>query len=310
MATTKRHKRKPFGTSAANVLNSKKRPSHTRHSKSDRASSPHLCDKQTSRNPGKKHPGKRGSETTENIGRTQGTRLDAREDAIPDAEKRRDSKTPKTNNTSAIMGACSSKNGLNLREAREKPKSTKRATKCRPIAKLDPSPIQRPDPLSSKASASEAKRPSNPTRSKGKISRDKFVSALSKRLFPSKRSTQGHLSLKKNTESNNPIDGMSPPGRHYASSDMDTAGSTPEKDSPLITSPFTKLDPVAEGEGIASDPVAVDVDSGLLAREENTRKHVDLKTTSAGNQPVHFVFWIVPHVKSQCCLFFYISHKM
>ena len=201
MSEVKTHKRKPFGKSAENALNSKKDPAQKNGSKQD---------------------GRGGTSTT---------RFDPKA-----TEKRRDSKTPK-------MG--------NLTSARDK---HMKSAGHHPAAKLDPSPIKRPDPTTASTLHSTISRP-------GTKQRGEFVAASLKRLFPSKNSTINQPRAK--TKSGRPI----APNPAHASSDMTTVRSAPEKDPPLVMSPLTKPDPIAKDQG-----------GDILERVEENCMHVERNT--------------------------------
>jgi hypothetical protein len=126
------------------------------------------------------------------------------------AEKRRKSKTPKTNNLSSIGGAYDIQTDFVKRQiicdATEKSK-----------ALPDPSPVRRPDPTSLFA----------PTR-------DSFVASSLQRLFMPSHSKVIAAASSKRSEQD-------------ISSDMDTDSSSADNISPLMTSPYDKPDPDAIG---------------------------------------------------------------
>jgi hypothetical protein len=186
MSAVKNHKRKPFGKSAENALNSKKEPVQKVGSKQD---------------------GRGGTSTT---------RFDPKA-----TEKRRDSKTPKMGNLTSVGGAYDPKKEFEAPRPRgDKRDQHRKSAGQHPAAKLDPSPIKRPDPTTTtKAPHSTVNRP-------GTKQRGGFVAAAK-------------------TKSGRPI----APNLAHASSDTKTVRSTPEKDPPLVMSPLTKPDPIARDEG-------------------------------------------------------------
>ena len=186
MSAVKNHKRKPFGKSAENALNSKKEPVQKVGSKQD---------------------GRGGTSTT---------RFDPKA-----TEKRRDSKTPKMGNLTSVGGAYDPKKEFEAPRPRgDKRDQHRKSAGQHPAAKLDPSPIKRPDPTTTtKAPHSTVNRP-------GTKQRGGFVAAAK-------------------TKSGRPI----AHNLAHASSDTKTVRSTPEKDPPLVMSPLTKPDPIARDEG-------------------------------------------------------------
>lgn len=156
---------------------------------------------------------------------------------------RRDSKTPKTNNLTTIGGAYGLGDNFGLK--RKKPtKSKKRRDKAANRRGIDPSPLKKPDPSASSSVIAPSKQPNSKTSVKSILSsalkrstsdqfnkRDAEVGA--KVAAPSAASSLVNTS-RSPTPANNEYDQLS---------DMDTACSTPEKESPLITSPHNKLDP-------------------------------------------------------------------
>ena len=161
---------------------------------------------------------------------------------------RRDSKTPKTNNLTTIGGAYGLGGDYGLNPMRKKPtKSKKRRDKAANNKKPpDPSPLKRPDPDPSTSVIAPSKQPKSKTSVKSIIS-----SAL-------KRNKSNQFNKRDATEVSakvaapsaaasslvNTSRSLPPANNEYDQlSDMDTACSTPEKESPLITSPRNKPDP-------------------------------------------------------------------
>jgi hypothetical protein len=206
MSAVKNYKRKPFGTSAKNALNSMKKPVQK---------------------DGSNHDGRGGTSTT---------RFDPNA-----AEKRRDSKTPKMGNLTSTGGAYDLKEEFEAPRPRgDKRDQHLKSAGHQPAAKLDPSPIKRPDPTTTKALHSTVNRPGNSKKRDGSTKQcGGIVAASLKRLFPSKNSTINQPRAK--TKSGRPV----APNPAHASSDMKTVRTTPEKDPPLVMSPLTKPDPIA-----------------------------------------------------------------
>ena len=148
-------------------------------------------------------------------------------------EKPRKSKTPKMHNLSSRGGA------YDFQADFVEKKLPNDGTARRKAVKPDPSPVKRPDPTSkaikSNCSLSAAP-PTNklqPPTPKLINHRDSFIQSSLGRLFkPSQPFSGQRLITSRCTE-------------HEASSDMDvdTECSTPEKTSPLVTSPYNKPDP-------------------------------------------------------------------
>jgi hypothetical protein len=152
-------------------------------------------------------------------------------------ETRRDSKTPKMGNLTSVGGAYDPKKEFEASRPRGDTRGQHlKSAGNHPAAKLDPSPIKRPDPTTTKTPHSTVNRP-------GTKQRGGFVAASMKRLFPSKDSTINQHRAK--TKSGRPI----APNRAHSSSDMKMVRSTPETDPPLVMSPLTKPDPIARDEG-------------------------------------------------------------
>ena len=268
MSVAKKHKRKPFGTSAGNVLILKKRSVNKTSAARHHSSQPSPPTHGGKRKP---HPNesKRGGASSSAHNNAKSFAAAAQKESIPNnaAAKRRNSKTPKTSNLTAAAGAYDLNKEFDLgRRPRGKHQNglSKRAAGHRPAAasKPDPSPTKRPDPSAAAVTSNNAppllsktKRSSKSTKRVGAATsskNDNFISASLKRLFPSREST-------KNRQRAKDPKGSNPPGRHNAISstmDAETACSTPEQDSPLnksldrplIKSPLTKPDPIAKGE--------------------------------------------------------------
>jgi len=198
MSATKKQKRKPFGTSAANALIPKKRSVHrSGYSKSGRVSLQHVPVKpkqRLHRNPSK-YDGRRGASIDES--KHNGRRREhllAKKEIDPNAAKRRDSKTPKTSNRSTVGGAYNLKNDFDLCRPQEGQHPPKKEASRRSITKPDPSPTKLPDPSSSNTLPFKAKDPSEPTKHDGAVKRYGFVSASLKRLFPLKDAVKNRSS--------------------------------------------------------------------------------------------------------------------
>ncbi|KAL9187399.1 hypothetical protein ACHAXT_001502, partial [Thalassiosira profunda] len=241
-------KRRPFGTSAGNAFLLRKRADKAaagggRHTQ--REPSPTREEGgQRNATESKQRDG-RGKTAARPNGHPRKKKSAALRDIDPNnmaaAARRRDSKTPKANNLSAAPGAYGLGSGLEFDSQKPRAKAKAGAkngaadtSRQQPGRKPDPSPVKLPDPSAANAKA---------TRRASKSSKrgDKFVAASLKRLFSGAKGDPR---------------GASPPGRRRdggGSSDMDTACSTPpERDSPLITSPQGKPDPVAKDEGKAA----------------------------------------------------------
>jgi len=153
---------------------------------------------------------------------------------------RRDSKTPKAGNLTSTGGAYALKtDDWEVIEPHGKGRRQRRDGQHLPrrTAMLDPSPVKRPDP-STKSPTVQRSKIVRPVKSTNRDDSTKqkqqqqqhggIVVASLKRLFPSSNQNgHGHS--------------IGP------SSPTHTASSTPEKDSPLITSPRMKPDPIAKG---------------------------------------------------------------
>eukprot|EP00986_Skeletonema_menzelii_P007086 scaffold2736_cov212-Skeletonema_menzelii.AAC.6 len=145
---------------------------------------------------------------------------------------RRDSKTPKASNLTTIGGAYGLVNdflGMNPTRKKVHAKSKQKLMDRRDAAKKkpDPSPLKRPDPTAStQPSASLSQQPK-----KNKSSVKSIIASALKR-GKSGRSNKGDAKFYSTAGVDN-----------ESLSDMDTAVSTPEKASPLITSPHEKPDP-------------------------------------------------------------------
>jgi hypothetical protein len=187
---------------------------------------------------------------------------------------RRDSKTPKTNNLTTIGGAY----GFGDESMRKKPtKSKKRRDKAANNKKPDPSPLKKPDPTS-------VKQPKSKTSVKSIIS-----SALKRSKSDQFKKRDTEVGAKVAAPS--PAASLAPANNEYDQlSDMDTACSTPEKESPLITSPITRPDPPTKSISHSKDgrsrqsqmePVAKnDPDAGAL----NDRKVMGKKNRRPGKR--------------------------
>lgn len=145
---------------------------------------------------------------------------------------RRDSKTPKASNLTTIGGAYGLVNdflGMNPTRKKVHAKSKQKLMDRRDAAKKkpDPSPLKRPDPTAStQPSASLSQQP------KKKKSSVKSIIASALKRGKSDTSNKGDAKFYSTAGVDN-----------ESLSDMDTAVSTPEKASPLITSPHEKPDP-------------------------------------------------------------------
>ncbi len=163
-----------------------------------------------------------------------------------DPPPRRDSKTPKASNLTTIGGAYGLGDeflGVNPTRRKKHPKSKQRLLERRDNAakkKPDPSPLKKPDPTAaakSTASSSLSRQP------KKKSSVRAIVSSALKR-------SKSDKSNKRDAEFTS-TNGVAHPPSNESLSDMDTAGSTPEKNSPLITSPHEKPDPPTRSTEVA-----------------------------------------------------------
>ncbi|KAL7551895.1 hypothetical protein ACHAWF_015873 [Thalassiosira exigua] len=248
-------KRKPFGSNAANTVGAKKHrvAQKSRRPKEGAAPSRSLANlTKNDLNQRKSHRGGGGSKaaaakhkSTAAAPRGRGPDRDA-------TERRRDSRTPKTSNLTAAAGAYDLRKEFDLclpRGGKKKKHPSKQGSKGGPTAargrpaapagaRPDPSPVKLPDPSALRAPTSKAKRSGESAGHGGAPNRgDNFVSASLKRLFSSKGSTNDAEPAR---------DGRTDGLVEHETSDMDTACSTPEKDSPLITSPLDRPDPVGE----------------------------------------------------------------
>ena len=291
----KQHRRKPFGTSAGNALILKKRPSAAA-----------VINKSSTHDNGRQHLSKshRHQQHTSTSRQTkqEKTRPDSSKEAA--AEKRRDSKTPKTSNLTATAGAYDLSKEFGLDQQLRPKRGGKHKTKPskndavvaggaqhnnlhRPPAsksKPDPSPIKRPDPSSSlpdsktkRTSKSNTTKSNNGNNSK----RDGFVAASLKRLFPSKTSSKldNEQQPTKSTENHDKNERSIEPAD--SSSDRDTECSTQqpkdEDNSPLITSPLTKPDPIAKGED--------EEDVTTYEKKDDARRKATTKPVAASWKP-------------------------
>lgn len=135
--------------------------------------------------------------------------------------------------------------GVNPTRKKKHPKSKQRLLDRRDAAKKkpDPSPLKKPDPTAAARSnsslLSQQPKKKNPVRS--------IVSSALKRGKSDK-------SNNRDAEFTSTAEGavaVNPPSSNESLSDMDTAGSTPEKYSPLITSPHEKPDPPTRSADVA-----------------------------------------------------------
>ena len=254
----KKHRRKPLEPSAGNYLvQKKKRPLHGKADRHPNKSLPPTKPSQTqtkSKIESKQRRHEHAASSTRAVERKQPMKT---KDA-DGTTKRRYSKTPKASNLSTAGGAYSLRNEELDELSRPLAKISKtskisstqnRLTTLTATAKPDPSPIKRPDPSAvskkKKFSAKSAKHEATTAK------RDNFVAASLKRLFPSSKSlttANNFNSIAKPTTTKDQPREPTDPSPNHASSDMDTACSTPEKDSPLIKSPLTRPDPIAKDE--------------------------------------------------------------
>lgn len=169
-------------------------------------------------------------------------------DASP--HPRRDSKTPKASNLTTIGGAYGLGDdffGMMNPTRKKKHAKTKKN-------KPDPSPLKKPDPTATTKSIISSKQP------KGTSSVTSIFSLALKRSksdHAKKRDAKGTTYAVAAIAMNN-----SP------SSDMDTACSTPEKESPLITSPCEKPDPPTRSSTVVAAVI------------KHSQKQKELSTTS------------------------------
>lgn len=152
---------------------------------------------------------------------------------------RRDSKTPKTNNLTTIGGAYGLGDEFGLNPMRKKPTKRRKAANHK---KPDPSPLKKPDPSASSTSKiAPSKQPKSKTSVKSIIS-----SALKRSKSDQFNKRDAEVGAKVAVASSLAGSKRSPPpanNEYDQLSDMDTACSTPEKESPLIISPRNKPDP-------------------------------------------------------------------
>jgi len=166
-------------------------------------------------------------------GKENGTQKSTSTDAPP----RRDSKTPKASNLTTIGGAYGLGDdflGMNpTRKKKTHAKSKQRLMDRREAAKKrpDPSPLKRPDPTAAKQSLSKQSKKKNSVKSIISSALERSKSDQSKNR-DARVSSSAEVAIANN-----------PPANNDSLSDMDTAGSSPEKHSPLITSPHEKPDP-------------------------------------------------------------------
>jgi hypothetical protein len=195
-------------------------------------------------------------------------------------EMRRDSKTPKAGNLTSTGGAYALKKELEAIEPRGKGRRKRRDGQYLPrrTAMLDPSPVKRPDPSTKSSTVQLSKMIARPVDSTKRNDSTKqkehggFVAASLKRLFPSSNQNGNGHSI-----------GPSSPTL--------TASSTPEKDSPLITSPCMKPDPIAKGDDVKGaidvvpqvpKPVPIPVPKNDGHADEKRILDVMLKSSSGG----------------------------
>lgn len=166
-----------------------------------------------------------------------GKENDTQKSTSTDAPPRRDSKTPKASNLTTIGGAYGLGDdflGMNpTRKKKTHAKSKQRLMDRREAAKKrpDPSPLKRPDPTAAKQSLSKQSKKKNSVKSI-------ISSALERSKSDQSKNRDARVSSSAEVAIAN-----KPPANNDSLSDMDTAGSSPEKHSPLITSPHEKPDP-------------------------------------------------------------------
>lgn len=158
-----------------------------------------------------------------------------------DSPRRRDSKTPKASNLTTIGGAYGLADEfpeLNPTRKKKKPhaKSKQKLLERRDASrrKPDPSPLKKPDPTATKLHSLSLQ-----NQSKKKRSVKSVVSSATKK-YDVKKATAGEVVNLTNPSTNDSL------------SSMDTGNSTPEKYSPLITSPHNKPDPPVQSVAVAA----------------------------------------------------------
>lgn len=173
-----------------------------------------------------------------------------------DAPPRRDSKTPKASNLTTIGGAYGLDDdflGMNPTRkkvhAKSKQKLMDRRNNAAKKKKPDPSPVKRPDPAASNTTSSVSlqKQPKKKSLIKS------IVSSALKRNQSDAASKKGDAKYSSTTKLDESL------------SDMDTAASSPERASPLITSPHGKPDPPMQ----SSEVVVAKKQS-----QKNTQEHI------------------------------------
>ena len=275
MASAGMHqKRKPFGAVDGNVRRvvAEGRSSsgdHVRKSKSKSASSSQASSHATS------------SYLKQGIRGTNPTNQQFNAKAVVAVEQRRDSKTPKMSNLSAIGGAYEMENlrDDDLRKPRKgggggKPKEPNDAARHG----LDPSPLKLPDPIATVSSTSNmplttTMQRQNQSKSKprdGTDTEDRFVSTSLKRLFqsniPSSEDQTAKLSVKSQ--------------HRFESSKV----APPLVKHPLktTTTATTYLDPVAKDEVVKSSGIDADEVLGTMQAISRASDHQQRASSSHG----------------------------
>ena len=145
------------------------------------------------------------------------------------------SKTPKTSNLTTIGGAYGLGDdfGMNMNPTRKKKSSNSAKIRGAAAAKKpDPSPLKKPDPTSQTQVVSSKQPETNSVKS--------IVSMVLKR----NKSDHSKTGFAGEVTAFSSALAMSPPANEQLDgSDMDTACSTPEKESPLVISPRNRPDP-------------------------------------------------------------------
>ena len=239
MTMSLQSKRRPFGTSAANAANIKER--QLRDEKSTRSIHP-LISKAVTKQP-------RQEQTARSVAVKNANRND----------KGRESKTPKMHNLSSVGGAYNFE--IDFVE-----KQVTRNVALKPSnSKPDPSPIKRPDP-SVKSSHTSLTAPKNGKPSAAAPKKKPSLAYTNQRVssgvstIPPKEVKSSAVAPKLKSSSttsapfkssrhisNRSVASSSRRSDRDASSDMDvdTECSSPEKTSPLVTSPYYQPDPDA-----------------------------------------------------------------
>ena len=191
-----------------------------------------------------------------------------------DSLRRRDSKTPKASNLTTIGGAYGLADEFPeinpTRKKKKKPhaKSKQKLLERRDASrKPDPSPLKKPDPTATKLSPLSLR-----NQSKKKHSVKSVVSSALSSIRSDQSNSKKYDAKKTSTGE---VANAMKPSENDSLSSMDTANSTPEKHSPLITSPHEKPDP----------PVQPIVVAAAVAKNQSQKK-INLDKNVVGKKSI------------------------